>query len=453
MTDSPLHSVGIDEQKCIGCTECLKACPTEAIRIRGRKAVILDERCIDCGICVRVCPVSAVYARTDKLRDIEKFHYRIALVGPEIYGEFGDDIKPELILQAISGLGFHEVHDVAAVCEEEIVAIRKYLSSQGVKKPVISFSCPSVARLIRARFPGLLEHLVPLRSPMGAAARYLRENRPKELGIEQEEMGLFYITPCLARMTRVRRPLTDKVLYYSGAISLADIYGDVLNEIRTIRKQGHKSTSMFMASGLGIGWGAAGGEVKSLMMDDCLYVDGMANLIRIFNNVERGVLSRLNYIEAMACAEGCVGGPLMVDNALLARNKLQKLAKLSSEGEINGLEKRLKSPQRPGYYRLESDLKPKSIDRLDPDPKEAIRIMNERDLICDQLPGIDCGVCGAPTCRTLALDIVHGRAHRTDCIFVLFEQANEMIKRVNEWSSKLPSNFRRSAKKHQKSSR
>ena len=34
------HSVTLKEDKCVGCTNCVKRCPTEAIRIRNGKAFI-----------------------------------------------------------------------------------------------------------------------------------------------------------------------------------------------------------------------------------------------------------------------------------------------------------------------------------------------------------------------------------------------------------------------------
>ena len=43
------HSVTLEASKCIGCTDCIKRCPTEAIRVRQAKATIIEERCIDCG--------------------------------------------------------------------------------------------------------------------------------------------------------------------------------------------------------------------------------------------------------------------------------------------------------------------------------------------------------------------------------------------------------------------
>ena len=67
------HSVVLEEDKCCGCTNCIKRCPTEAIRVRDGKAHIITERCIDCGECIRVCPHHAKKARSDSIEEIEKF--------------------------------------------------------------------------------------------------------------------------------------------------------------------------------------------------------------------------------------------------------------------------------------------------------------------------------------------------------------------------------------------
>ena len=46
-TTNRYHSVRLDVTRCKGCTNCLKHCPTEAIRVRDGRAHIIDERCID----------------------------------------------------------------------------------------------------------------------------------------------------------------------------------------------------------------------------------------------------------------------------------------------------------------------------------------------------------------------------------------------------------------------
>lgn len=52
-TTNFFHSVTLDRDKCHGCINCVKRCPTEAIRVRNGKAKIIKERCIDCGECIR----------------------------------------------------------------------------------------------------------------------------------------------------------------------------------------------------------------------------------------------------------------------------------------------------------------------------------------------------------------------------------------------------------------
>jgi Na+-translocating ferredoxin:NAD+ oxidoreductase RNF subunit RnfB len=41
-------------------------------------------------------------------------------------------------------------------------------------------------------------------------------------------------------------------------------------------------------------------------------------------------------------------------------------------------------------------------------------------------PGLDCGSCGAPTCKALAEDIVRGVAKETDCIHIFREKMSKL---------------------------
>jgi len=67
-------------------------------------------------------------------------------------------------------------------------------------------------------------------------------------------------------------------------------------------------------------------------------------------------------------------------------------------------------------YRIKP-LVPRAGVRLDTDMVKAMKKLREIDRSCKQLPGRDCGVCGAPTCMTLAEDAVMGRAVLDACIF------------------------------------
>ena len=95
------HSVLLDESKCTGCTTCLRHCPTEAIRIKNSHAVIDPARCIDCGACIRYCTHNAKRAVCDKLSDMDRFKYKIALPAPTLYGQFDNLEEVDYVLANI----------------------------------------------------------------------------------------------------------------------------------------------------------------------------------------------------------------------------------------------------------------------------------------------------------------------------------------------------------------
>ena len=96
-----LHSVTLDPDKCKGCTTCIKRCPTEAIRVRDGKAIINPKHCIDCGECIRVCPYKAKQAIFDRLDELPKDEYLIALPPPSLFGQFDTLQDADELIQAL----------------------------------------------------------------------------------------------------------------------------------------------------------------------------------------------------------------------------------------------------------------------------------------------------------------------------------------------------------------
>ncbi|MGI6004682.1 MAG: [Fe-Fe] hydrogenase large subunit C-terminal domain-containing protein [Christensenellales bacterium] len=412
-----LHSVTLDVSKCRGCTNCVKHCPTEAIRVRGGRARILNERCIDCGECVRICPYHAKVAVTDPLSVINDYPYKIALPAPSLYGQFAGASDIRKILSGLLSMGFDDVFEVARGAEIVSYAVGKRLQKPH-KKPLISSACPAVLRLIQVRFPTLVDHVIDVEAPMEMAAQMARDGFCERHGADPRDVGVFFISPCAAKNTSVKSPLGNEKSHVSGVISMADIYGPLAALLSKGAFTGAYQGPL--ARRCGVRWANSGGEADALRVPSALAVDGIHNVIRILEEIEDGRLRDLDFFEGLACVGGCVGGPLTLENSFIARGRIKALSgDLSAEplkgGEFDALLERY-----PADLRL--PLQPRPVMKLDDDLAVAMAKMRRIDEITENLPGLDCGACGSPSCRTHAEDIVQGYANEQDCLIRLRER-------------------------------
>ena len=424
------HSVTLDVAKCVGCTACLKRCPTEAIRIRERRARIIDERCIDCGECIRICEHHAKVATTNPLSAINRYPYKIALPAPALYGQFKNLQAAAAIPAALKMMGFDYVCEVAHGADIVSRAIMEKMKEPDVPRPLISSSCPAVVRLIQTRFPELIDNIVDVKSPMEVAAIEARRRFCAERGVADKDVGCFFITPCAAKMTAIRNPLGHKTSAVSGAISFLEVYG-VLSEL--LRKGNLKpDLAHFSATSFGVNWARTGGEALAIGENEALAVDGIDNVIRVLEEIENNRLPEVRYFEGLACLGGCVGGPLTFENMFIARNRIRLLAQMlpKTRPEQKIPDKELDDLRDAIYF--EEPLAPFENTRLDEDFKVAMEKMARIRQLRKQLPGLDCGSCGSPTCQALAEDVVQGFATELNCIHLLKERLSFMASQMVE---------------------
>lgn len=409
------HSVTLDRSLCKGCTNCIKQCPTQAIRIQQGKAKILKERCIDCGECIRVCPYHAKKAVTDKFDTLDNYKYKIALVAPAFLGQFSKTEDCNVILTALTDIGFDSVFEVARGAQEITRMTREMIGKGQHIRPLISSACPAVCRLIGVRFPNLIPNIIPLRSPMEISAAAARIEAVKRTGLKPDEIGIFFISPCAAKATAIKDDKIVKKSNVDGVISIKDTYLKLAKKISIIEK----IKDISQAGSVGILWATSGGEANATEAKRCVAVDGIHNVIKLLEDIEDDKLRDIDYVEALACPGGCVGGPLTAENSFVARARIERLCKgiPSETGKIDDTIDR-QWDSAPVY---------RPIMKLSEDISEAMQMSIKIDEIAEALPGLDCGSCGSPSCRALAEDIVRGYASEDDCIFKLREKYSKLV--------------------------
>lgn len=414
------HSVTLEEEKCKGCTNCIKRCPTEAIRVRDGKARIISERCIDCGECIRVCPHHAKKAIFSSLSVIENYKYKIALPAPALYGQFNNLDDVDYVLNGLTELGFDDVFEVSVAAELVSAITRKLMDEGQLKKPVISSACPAIVRLIRVRFPDLCTHVLPINAPMEIAAKMAREKAMKETGLKSEDIGCFFISPCPAKITDINNPINLSNSSVDAGIAIREIFPKLSSKMDKLKKLEPLSNSGI----IGVSWATSGGESAALIKEKYLAADGIENVIKVLEDIEDEKIGELDFIELNACTGGCVGGVLCVENPFVAKARIQKLRKYLPVSQ-NHLESDYNVKK---IMEWENELEFSDVLSLSKDIKEAMMMMIKIQEIEDELPGLDCGVCGSPSCRSFAEDVIKGNCTKMDCVFLLKEKMDKELK-------------------------
>ena len=395
------HSVLLDEARCTGCTTCLRHCPTEAIRIRDGHAVINTDRCIDCGECIRNCPQKAKKAVCSKLSEMDKFKWKIALPAPSLYGQFDNLEDINYVLDGLKKVGFDDVYEVAKAAEYVTAYTRLYLKTDGVQKPAISSACPVVVRLISLRFPSLMDHLIHMLPPMEIAARLAKERALEQHPeLSPEEIGTCFISPCPAKASYAKNGFASYKSYVDVVVPISDVYFSLIGKMH----HGEDVPDITETGRIGIGWARSGGEATAIFNSDYLAADGIENVIKVLDQVETGNIPPLEFIELNACSGGCVGGVLTIQNPFIAKARLQSIRRYLPVSQNKPSSDA--SDYIPASYLFDELPEYSPMTKLGNSIAESMRMMADIQRLKNELPGIDCGACGAPSCKAFAEDVV-----------------------------------------------
>ncbi len=404
-------SITLEKDRCIGCIHCVRNCPTEAIRIRNWKAVISPERCIECGMCIKVCPRHAARAMVDTLDCLGDYDYRIAIPASAFFGQFKNVKSRNHLLTALKQVGFDDVYEEAIGAEMVSYATRKLIEKKERPLPMISSGCPSVLKLIQIRFPNLLDHVLDYRPPVEVVASLAR--REAEAKYPDKKIGIFFIAPCTAKISFIKE--SDEVVEtdIDKMVAISEVYKQVLNNLKNLDDS--QVENLEKTGVMGLRWTTTGGECLALNTDRFIAVDGIDEVIDIFEKVEEEKLGDVDFIEADACIGGCCGGSLTVENSYSAKTNMKVI--LDEAKEKYG-EQILNISEHEEELVRNRQLVYRPVLQLDADLNVSLKKMEEMGRIVSTLPGVDCGVCGAPTCKAFAEDVVRGLITERACIIL-----------------------------------
>ncbi len=429
------HAVRTLPRACRGCVNCIKVCPTEAMRLYYGKVGIMSELCIDCGECIKACPSKAITINEDNWDMLRSLQDKIVIADPVFYTQFPYLLHPGEVSSFLRLLGFDDLVELMYVAYDLVAySIAMYIKKIPQEaRPLISVYCPAVLRLVQVKYPELVSRLIPVDTPLEVAVRILKE---KNKNLKGKKIVL--LSPCPAKTSMVHAPegLEKSEIDYSVGINWA--YRELINITQ-------RPSELPEPNGWErwINWAVCGGETKhvSVFWEDKkefrgVVVSGVRNIKDVLNEIELGKLKGVDFVECRMCDHGCVGGVCVGESRFIASLVIPDFPrdwKPSTE-----YLKELDLYYQKGISLLPLPLRARPRAPLSDNLQESMRKLSELQSIYEKLPGIDCGSCGRPTCRALAEDIIMGKGDITDCIFKQRERIIELAKEIVDLSMLKP---------------
>lgn len=378
-----------DNNKCILCRRCTAACSNlQEIGVIGAEdrgfdthigspfeMKLAETSCVGCGQCVVACPVGALYEKDDTQRVLDAIDdpnkYVVISAAPSVRATIGEcfgyppgtDVEGKMVA-AMKRLGFDGVYNLNFAADltimEEGTELLHRLENGG-KLPLITSCSPGWIKYCEHYFPEFVDNLSTCKSPQQMFGAVIKTYFAEKNGIAPEDIFVVSCIPCTAKKFEIGRD-------GQSAAGVPDVDAAITTRelARMIKSAGINFRELpdeefdepfEIGSGAGAIFGATGGvmeaalrtvaeillgeKLEKLDFYDVRGTDGIkratykigdrtirvaaasgtANAKRLLRAIESGEES-YEFVEIMCCPGGCVNGGGQPTQPASVRNKL-----------------------------------------------------------------------------------------------------------------------------------